>query len=229
MLMRSHSSTSAAALFLILLVCPTVAHISFGQTGWDNVPSILKRISPPVFPQRDFNVTSFGAVGDGATDCSSAFRQAIEKCNAKGGGRVVVPKGMYLVGAIHLKSNVNLYVSREATIRFSTDPNKYLPVVFTRWEGVECMNYSALIYAFEQENIAVTGEGILDGQGSDINWWWWKGNRATSVDKPNQNDARKRLVDMGEKGVPVNARLLWRRLLPPPQFLPTVSVQERAR
>ena len=95
----------------------------------------------------------------------------IEKCNAGGGGRVVVPKGIYLVGAIHLKSNVNLHVSKDATIRFSTDPKQYLPVVFARWEGVECMNYSALIYSFEQENIAVTGEGVLDGQGSDANWW----------------------------------------------------------
>ena len=206
--MRPYSSTRAVALFLVLLFCPTVAHyIGFGQTAWDKVPSILKRISPPSFPQRDFNVTSFGAVGDGVTDCRRAFGQAIETCNAEGGGRVVVPKGIYLVGAIHLKSNVNLYVSKEATIRFSTDPTKYLPVVFTRWEGVECMNYSALIYAFEQENIAVTGEGILDGGGSDANWWSWKGNRADSAGKPNQNEARNRLVDMGEKGVPVKDRL----------------------
>lgn len=75
-------------------------------------------------------------MGDGETDCSKAFKLAIEKCNAEGGGRVVVPKGVYLTGAIHLKSNVNLYVSKDATIRFSTDPRKYLPVVFTRWEGV---------------------------------------------------------------------------------------------
>ena len=182
-------------------------HVGFSQSGWDAVPSILKRIAPPVFPHRDFNVTSFGAVGDGTIDCSSAFNQAIEKCSADGGGRVVVPKGTYLVGAIHLKSNVNLYVSLEATIRFSTDPSKYLPVVFARWEGVECMNYSALIYAFEQENIAITGEGVLDGQGSDANWWSWKGNRASAPGTANQNEARKKLVEMGEKGVPVKDRL----------------------
>jgi polygalacturonase len=206
--MRPYSSTRAIVLFLIVLLCPFVPrHLGFAQTGWDAVPSILKRISPPVFPHRDFDVTSFGAVGDGVTECSVAFRQAIEKCNAGGGGRVVVPKGTYLVGAIHLKSNVNLYVSKEATIRFSTDPKKYLPVVFARWEGTECMNYSALIYAFEQENIAVTGEGVLDGQGSDANWWSWKGNRTNTEGKPNQNDARKRLLEMGEKGVPVKDRL----------------------
>jgi polygalacturonase len=206
--MRLCSSTRVVALFLFLFLCPSISHyLGFGQSGWDTVPSILKRISPPVFPQKDFNVTSFGAVGDGATNCSSAFKKAIEKCSADGGGRVVVPKGTYLVGAIHLKSNVNLHVSKEAIVRFSTDPNKYLPVVFARWEGIECMNYSALIYAFEQENIAVTGEGVLDGQGSDANWWSWKGNRENSVGNPNQNDARKRLVEMGEKGVPVKDRI----------------------
>jgi polygalacturonase len=206
--MRPCSSTRAVVLFLVLFICPSISHhFGFGQSGWDVVPSILKRISPPVFPQRDFNVTSFGAVGDGATDCSRAFKKAIEKCSADGGGRVVVPKGIYLVGAIHLKNNVNLSVSKEATIRFSTDPNKYLPVVFARWEGIECMNYSALIYAFEQENIAVTGEGVLDGQGSDATWWSWKGNRANAAGNPNQNDARKRLVEMGEKGVSVKDRL----------------------
>ena len=206
--MRLCRSTRAVALFLVLLFCPSISrHVGFSQVGWEAVPSILKRITPPVFPQKDFDVTSFGAVGDGATDCSSAFKKAIEKCSADGGGRVVVPKGVYLVGAIHLKNNVNLHVTKEATIRFSTDPNKYLPVVFARWEGIECMNYSALIYAFEQETIAVTGEGVLDGQGSDASWWSWKGTRANTADNPNQNDARKRLVEMGEKGVPVKDRV----------------------
>ena len=220
--MRLCSSTRAVALFLVLFVCPSISHqLGFGQSGWDAVPSILKRISPPVFPQKDFNVTSFGAVGDGATDCSSAFKTAIEKCSADGGGRVVVPKGIYLVGAIHLKNNVNLYVTKDAMIRFSTDPNKYLPVVFARWEGIECMNYSALIYAFEQENIAVTGEGVLDGQGSDANWWSWKGNRANVEGKPNQNDARQKLVEMGEKGAPVKDRVFGNGSYLRPNFFQT--------
>jgi polygalacturonase len=206
--MRLCRSTRAVALFLVLFLCPSVSrHLGFGQVGWEAVPSILKRIVPPAFPQKDFDVTSFGAVGDGATDCSSAFKKAIEKCSADGGGRVVVPKGIYLVGAIHMKNNVNLHVTKEATIRFSTDPEKYLPVVFARWEGTECMNYSALIYAFGQKNIAVTGEGVLDGQGSDANWWSWKGNRQSSAGQPNQNEARKKLLEMGEKGVPVKDRI----------------------
>lgn len=177
--------------------------------AWQQLPKILARIVPPVFPDRQFPVTDFGAVGDGTTDCTEAFKKAINACNAAGGGRVIVPKGVYLTGAIHLRSNVNLYVSEGATIKFSTDSKKYLPVVFTRWEGVECMNYSPLIYAFEQENIAITGKGILDGQGANDNWWWWNGKTQYGWKEgmPNQKASRKKLFEMAENAVPVNERL----------------------
>ena len=86
---------------------------------------------------------------------------------------MVVPAGTFLTGAVHLKSNVNLHISEGATLKFSSDPAQYLPVVRSRWEGTEVMNYSSLIYAFEQENIAVTGKGTLDGSAADENWWGW--------------------------------------------------------
>jgi polygalacturonase len=177
--------------------------------GWDALPGLLKRISQPVFPDKGFNITKYGAVGDGKTDCTKAFKKAIEKCHASGGGRVVVPKGIYVSAAIHLKSNVNLYLSKDAIIKFSIDPKKYLPIVYTRWEGVECMNYSPLIYAYEEENIAVTGEGILDGQGANDNWWRWKGKKEYGwiEGQSNQNEARKKLLEMGEKGIPVAERV----------------------
>ncbi len=116
---------------------------------------------------------------------------------------MVVPPGVFLTGAIHLKSKVNLFLSKGAVLRFSTDPAMYLPAVFTRWEGVECMNYSALIYAYEQENIAVTGEGVLDGQASRENWWRWKGGDPSC----DQKAGRKRLFDLGERGTPVVERI----------------------
>jgi polygalacturonase len=179
------------------------------EEGWDALPKILENIHAPLFPPRDFDIAEFGAVGDSSTDCTEALKSAIEKCNASGGGRVLVQKGVFLAGAIHLKSTVNLYVAKDATIRFSTDPSKYLPVVYTRWEGVECMNYSPLIYAYEQENIAITGEGILDGQGAPETWWSWKGSKeyGWTENKPSQSAARKRLLDMGEHGIPVHQRL----------------------
>ena len=78
---------------------------------WARAEEILRRIVPPVFPPRDFEITHFGAVGDGRADCTAAIRKAIDACTAAGGGRVVVPDGVFLTGAIHLKSNVNLHVS----------------------------------------------------------------------------------------------------------------------
>src|ERR1035437_996655 len=171
--------------------------------GWKDLNKILKNIKPPKFANKNYLITSFGAVADGNTDCTNAFRDAIEKCSKEGGGKVIVPEGTFLTGAIHLKSGVNLYISKGAVIKFSTDPSKYLPLVYTRFEGVECMNYSPLIYAYDQQNIAVTGEGILDGQGSKENWWKWKASNGEF----SQKQARDKLVDMGEKNVPVKDRV----------------------
>lgn len=190
--------------------------IALGQSAssgdaWRQVPQILARIRPPKFPKKDFKITKFGAIADGKTDCTEAFRKAVEACNKAGGGRVVVPKGEFLTGAIHLKSNVNLHVSKGATVKFSTDEDKY-PIVHTRWEGMELMNYSALIYAYGQENIAVTGEGTLDGQGDNEHWWPWNGRERYGWKQggPNQRAARARLYKMMDEGVPVERRVFGR-------------------
>jgi polygalacturonase len=166
-------------------------------------PRILQRIQSPKFPNRDFDVTRYGAKPDGKTDCTDAFRQAIEAANRAGGGRVVVAEGVCLTGAIHLKSNVNLVVRKGATIRFDTNPKLY-PIVLTRFEGLECMNYSPFIYALDQQNIAVTGGGTLDGQANAEHWWPWARKRAQ--DDLNQRKARAALEAMAEKSVPVAER-----------------------
>ena len=171
--------------------------------GWNNLNKILKNIKPPKFKDKNYLITSFGAVGDGISDCTGSFSQAITKCSKDGGGKVIVPEGTFLTGAIHLKSGVNLYLSKGAIVKFSTDPSKYLPLVFTRFEGVECINYSPLIYAYDQKNIAVTGEGILDGQGSKENWWKWKASKGEF----SQTTARDKLVAMGENNTPVKDRV----------------------
>ena len=207
------------ALFALFAMCgrePATA-----QHPWLQVDSILARIKPPVFAARDFPVTDFGANGDGLADCSGAFKQAIEACAGSGGGRVVVPAGEYLTGPIYLESNVNLHLADQATIRFHRDPQKYLPLVFTRWEGVECMNYSPLVYAFEEHNIAITGNGTLDGQAGKEHWWPWKGNTKDGWQEgmPNQRAGRKKLFEMGEKGVPVGERLLGEGYYLRPSFI----------
>ncbi|ATC64106.1 glycoside hydrolase [Nibricoccus aquaticus] len=189
----------------------SAADSSLTAAYWAEADVILARIQAPAFPARDFVITAaeFGAVADGKTLATAAIRKAIEAAHAAGGGRVVIPAGVFATGAIHLKSNVNLHVSEGATLAFSTDPKDYLPAVFTRWEGMECMGYSPLIYAFEQENIAVTGKGILDGRATTQNWWPWKGNAEGGWKKgmPHQAEARKKLEEMCDAGVPVEKRL----------------------
>ncbi|HEX9782828.1 MAG TPA: glycoside hydrolase family 88 protein, partial [Opitutaceae bacterium] len=169
--------------------------------GWGDYERVLARIKAPAFPDRDFDITKYGA-RKGA-DVTGSIRSAIEACSKAGGGRVVIPAGEWFTGAVHLLSNVNLHVSEGATLKFVTDPKAY-PIVFTRWEGVELMNYSPLIYAWERENIAITGKGTLDGQADWDNWWEWNDKRKAPV---KQKVARDRLIKMGETDVPVERRV----------------------
>ncbi|WP_213981336.1 glycoside hydrolase family 28 protein [Sphingomonas sp. dw_22] len=179
---------------------------------WARAADIARSVKPPVFPARDFDIVQFGAKGDGTTLNTDAIARAIAACNAAGGGRVVVPAGRFLTGAVHLKSNVNLHLKASATLLFSTDPAHY-PIVFTRWEGIELMNYSPFVYARKQRNIAITGEGTLDGQSSAQHWWSWKGPWGGTAEHgwregmPDQRKARAILFQMAEDRVPVEKRV----------------------
>jgi polygalacturonase len=196
-----------AILLLLSLVCtPSLASAAGGATSddpWARLPEILARIHPPVFPARDFPITSFGAVGDGLTDATAALKAAIEACHASGGGRVIVPPGEFATGPVRLLSNVDLHLLAGATLRFSTDPARFLPLVLTRWEGVELMNYAPLVYAFGEENVAVTGPGTLDGQADTTHWWPWKASTGAESQKPD----RERLFRQAEEGVPPSQRI----------------------
>ncbi len=154
--------------------------------------------SSPAFPDRDFDVRRYGASGDGKTDCRAAIAKAIAECHAAGGGRVVVSAGDWLCnGPIHLAANVNLHLAEGSTIRFGTNPADYLPAVLVRWEGTRCRNYSPLIYAYRQDNIAITGRGTLDGQASRF-WHEWKRKQT-----PDQEALRK----MGMELTPLEQRV----------------------
>ena len=158
----------------------------------------MPTIKIPVFPKRDFVITDFGAKPGGQFDNTEAIRQAIAACYAAGGGRVVIPAGEWLTGAVHLKSNVNLHLAEDAVLSFSDDPKDYLPAVRSSWEGWECFNYSPLIYAFEAENVAITGKGKIEPRMGKWKEWFAR--------PPAHMEALKRLYNMGSTGVPVEKR-----------------------
>ncbi len=176
-------------------------------------PFAMPRLTRPTFPDQTFNIAQYGAIGDGKTKNTEAFRKAIVACSAAGGGRVLVPKGRWLTGPIHLKSNVNLHFQEGAEIHFSDKFEDYLPVVFTRWEGQELYNYSPLIYARDCENIAITGPGKLFGHGRA--WWPWK--------KRGSKTALRMYKEQVLKGVPPEKRIYGtpEAGLRPPMISPT--------
>jgi polygalacturonase len=183
------------------VACADAGWAAVQPDRWDEADTILKRIVPPVFPRRDFDVTRYGATAGTGADCTPAFRAAIDACHAAGGGRVVVPKGRFVTGAVRLRSRVNLHLEDEAVIAFSRDPSAYLPAVLTRWEGVELMNYSPFIYAFGERDVAITGRGVLDGQADEQHWWPWRLTANAS------GGARSRLFELAARGVPVEQRV----------------------
>lgn len=128
--------------------------------------------TPPTFSGNRVSIRDHGAVEGGDTLNTQAIAQAIESCHSAGGGQVVIPAGIWLTGPIHLRSHINLHLEKGAELRFSQNPDDYLPVVYQQRGGIRCHNYSPFIYAHRCHNIAITGEGILDGQGST--WWPWK-------------------------------------------------------
>jgi polygalacturonase len=199
-------------------------HLSFAQTetgAWKtDYPKILKRIKPPKFKKKVYLITKFGAVGDGKTLNTEAIKSAIAECHKNGGGRVVVPEGEFITGAIHLKSNVNLHLLEGSTLKFSTDSKDYLPLVFTRWEGMELTHISPLIYAYEQTNIGITGKGTLDGQGK-AEFWKWHGNPRYGGDPSikSQRPDRDKLYDMMTRNVPVAERIFGEKSWLRPQFI----------
>ncbi|MGH7621968.1 MAG: glycoside hydrolase family 28 protein, partial [Gemmatimonadaceae bacterium] len=149
------------------------------------------------------------ATAGGTADCSAAIRDAIGACHQAGGGRVVVPAGRFLTGAVRLESNVDLHLARGATLAFSQNPAHYLPAVLTRFESTELMNYSPFIYAVDSTNVAISGQGTLDGQAGPSHWWPWKGSAqfGWTPGAPNYNATRQRLLDMAERGTPVRERV----------------------
>src|SRR5438552_1126715 len=141
--------------------------------------------APPATPPGAYDVRGFGAVGDGKTKCSKAILDAITAASRKGGGTIYFPAGTFLTGPIRLQSHITLYLEAGAVVKFSTDFDDYLPMVPSRWEGIEVTNFSPLIYAHNAQDIAIRGRGTLDGQGKK---WWdqWARVKSGAQERPDK-------------------------------------------
>lgn len=177
----------------------TVLITSFSQnSNWMIAGKIINKLDSIEFPTKEYNINDMGAIGDGITPCKEIFEKSITLCSNNGGGIIKVPSGVYYIdGPLVLKSNVNIHFEKNAVLNFSTDEKDYLPAVQTRREGIEVYNYSPLIYAYHVNNIAITGEGTINGNGSK-NFSKWKKQQ-----KADQQMLRK----MGQTNVPVYRRV----------------------
>ncbi len=149
----------------------------------------------PTFPSVDFNIKDYGAEEGGKIPATEAIRRAVEDCSSRGGGRVIIPKGNWLTGPIHLKDNVNLHVEEGAFVEFSENFDDYLPVVYGILGGVRVYSVSHFIYAYKCKNIALTGKGVFDGHGHV--WMYMKKHQ------PGMEDLMKK----GRAGAPMSERV----------------------
>ncbi len=199
-------------LSLISTACNNNTPISVMDAAFAQADSMVATINEPTFCADTFYITTFGASTEAnATENQKAITAAIDTCNAVGGGYVLVPQGEWLTGPIQLRSNVNLIVSENAILKFSKNYEDYLPAVLTRWEGVDCYNLKPLIYAYDATNIAITGKGIIDGQGSKDNWWYMKGRAQygwTNGLISQEITGRPKLLDADRTEVPVEQRIM---------------------
>lgn len=224
-LMLGGVKTAAAAGQAGALATAGAAAVATAKAGdpWQRAAAIVARFATPLkFRDEDFPITAHGAKtcslvkvkgqteslvegtldtpAPGSHDCYPAIAAAIAACHAKGGGRVVIPKGeWYCAGPIVLRSNVHVHLAAGARVHFAANPAHYArhgehdcgkngKLVLSRWQGNDCLNYSPMVYAINQTNIALTGEdwtSILNGQGGvpfepgfaegPECWWDWKG------------------------------------------------------
>jgi polygalacturonase len=166
---------------------PLVVIVLLIVTSLSAIRALAAEPALPKIPDKTFAIADYGAKADGKTKDTDAIATALDAAEQAGGGIVRFGAGTYLTGALKLRSNVGIHLEKGATLLFSTDPSDY-PVVLTRWEGTECMNYSGLIYGRDLHDIAITGEGTIDGQGKP----WWGDFRK------NSSKTLTRLRELGE-------------------------------
>ncbi|MEM8764685.1 MAG: glycoside hydrolase family 28 protein [Bacteroidota bacterium] len=160
--------------------------------AWDSTyPQILESIHPPKFLDTTLTISY-------TDDFRNRLNHHIDSLSHAGGGTIAIDSGSYLSkGSIFLKSNIRLHFKEGVELLFSTEPEDYLPMVKSRWEGTFLMNYSPLIYALDAENIAITGKGSINGQAEQF-WYDWK---------KKQKADKKQLRKMGNDQIPLEERI----------------------
>ena len=152
-------STPGRRIFALLLFASLRCGVAAGQT-----PLRFPEIPLPFFPERTFNIKDYGAIGDGKAMNTEAIAKAIAACANAGGGRVVIPAGIWLTGPIQLKSNIDLHTEKGALVIFSANRKDY-PLIDTWFEGRPEYRCMSPIFGENLENIAITGDGVFDGAG----------------------------------------------------------------
>ena len=172
--------------------------------GWEQ--KVKTEITSMPLPQ--FKDTVYNVSDSGAEITTLTIQRFIDDCSKNGGGKVIVPKGEYSdIGKIELKSNVWLHFEKGTVINFSTNKKDFLPMILTSWEGNDVYNFSSFIHAESQTNIAITGDAVLNGNGSTNLWWNWK-DKSLPVPEREENhpDIRPRLLRQNRDNVPVSER-----------------------
>ena len=170
--------------------CPstTIVEDIIDPAIYTSLPFKMDKVEQPTFPDYSVNIIDFGAKPDGITLNTKAINDAIQQVNAKGGGKVIIPEGLWLTGPIELLSNVNLYTEKNALVLFSADHSLY-PIINTSFEGLETRRCQSPISARNAENIAITGHGVFDGNGDT-----W---RPTKKDKLTEGQWKKLVASGG--------------------------------
>ena len=206
-------------IILTLLSCLTLGSTmaqSADQEAWNTTyRQIESRIKAPTFKNKTYRAAV--KTTNTALQNQQAINKAIAKCSKAGGGKVSIPAGRYMTEPVTLQSNVNLCVEKDAELIFAFDRSLY-PLVYTRWEGLDLWNYQPCVYAIDCKNIALTGEGTINGNGSDDgNWWYMKGIKKhgfhDGVDEwqgTAKEGPRAELIKMSDNNVPASERKFGR-------------------
>nr|WP_321376383.1 glycoside hydrolase family 28 protein [uncultured Bacteroides sp.] len=203
-------------LYCFLLIIFITAHGEAKVNQWDKMKEVYENIPLPTFPDKTYLITDYYNGTDSLY--TSAINKAISVCSAQGGGVVVIPDGVYKTAPIRMKSNVNLHLSDKTVLRFTTDYNLF-DTVLTRIEGIDCYNISPLIYAYGETNMAITGNGVMDGMATEANWFSKERISGVVLDNGKKVAEKTVLYEMKEDSVPFEKRVFKGKTGMRPQFI----------